>query len=216
MYAVRIALIAVAFALGPRAPCNAAEIRALLIGVSVYDESIGLASLRGPANDVRLWQQTLAGRGVSDIRILADGVDGGAIPTRAAVLAAFADLARSSSAGDLAIITLSGHGTRQPDTNGDEADGLDELFLPADTARAQPGANAIPNAILDDDIGDARDGRQIGSRQFGPGFRRIETQADFDICIERPQMKLELARTQEFAFSLTGRIHIHFQLACDG
>ena len=52
---------------------------------------------------------------------------------------------------------MSGHGTRQPDANGDETDGLDELFLPADTARAEAGSNSIPNAILDDDIGAAVD-----------------------------------------------------------
>ncbi|MFZ1727306.1 MAG: caspase family protein [Albidovulum sp.] len=157
MYGLRVAVVAVAFVLGLWAPGNAAEIRALLIGVSAYDESIGLASLRGPANDVRLWQKTLAERGISDIRVLADGVEGGVIPTHAAILGALADLARTSSAGDLAIITMSGHGTRQPDNNGDETDGLDELFLPADTARAQAGSNAIPNALLDDEIGDAVD-----------------------------------------------------------
>ena len=157
MYGFRVVAIAVTFVLGLWAPGNAAEIRALLIGVSAYDESIGLASLRGPANDVRLWQKTLKARGVSDIRILADAVEGGVIPTHAAILEAMADLARASSAGDLAIITLSGHGTRQPDNNGDETDGLDELFLPADTGRAEAGSNAIPNALLDDEIGVAVD-----------------------------------------------------------
>lgn len=157
MYCIRVAVVAMAFLSGLWSPSSADEIRALLIGVSGYDESIGLASLRGPANDVRLWQKTLSDRGVSDIRILADGVDGGVVPTRAAILNAFSDLARSSAAGDLAIITMSGHGTRQPDNNGDETDGLDELFLPADTARAEAGSNAIPNALLDDDIGGAVD-----------------------------------------------------------
>ena len=99
MYGFRVVAIAVTFVLGLWAPGNAAEIRALLIGVSAYDESIGLASLRGPANDVRLWQKTLKARGVSDIRILADAVEGGVIPTHAAILEAMADLARSSSAG---------------------------------------------------------------------------------------------------------------------
>lgn len=157
MLAVRIATAAVAIVLSYSAPGGAAEVRALLIGVSGYDESIGLASLRGPANDVRLWRQTLRDRGVDDIRVLADGVDGGTIPTRAAILEALADLARSGGPGDLAIVTLSGHGTRQPDASGDETDGLDEVFLPADTARAEPGAAAIPNAILDDEIGAAVD-----------------------------------------------------------
>lgn len=135
----------------------AAETRALLVGVSAYDAAIGLASLRGPANDVRLFRDVLAARGVTDIRLLADGVEGGGQPTRAAILAALADLAQDSAAGDLVFVTLSGHGTRQPDQNGDETDGLDEVFLPADTARAAPGSAAIPNAITDDELGQAVD-----------------------------------------------------------
>ncbi len=157
MFGLRLATVTLAYCLGLSAPCSAAEIRALLIGVSSYDEAIGLTSLRGPANDVRLWQSTLNARGVTDLRMLADGVDGGTIPTRAAILAAFSDLAKDSGPGDLAIVTMSGHGTRQPDQNGDETDGLDEIFLPADTGRAEAGSNFIPNALIDDEIGVAVD-----------------------------------------------------------
>ncbi len=132
-----------------------AETRALLIGVSHYDESAGIASLRGPANDVRLLRDTLAARGVQAITLLADGVEGGAQPTHAAILAAFAQLAATSRPGDLVFVSMSGHGTRQPDDNGDETDGLDEVFLPSDTGRAESGARAIPNALVDDEIGAA-------------------------------------------------------------
>ncbi|MEL7205967.1 MAG: caspase family protein, partial [Pseudomonadota bacterium] len=132
-----------------------AETRALLIGVSDYDESIGLLDLKGPKNDVTLLAATLRGRGIDQIEILADGVDGGQRPTRTAILGAFADLAAKANDGDFVFIHLSGHGTRQADRSGDEADGLDEVFLPADTARAEPGTNQIPNAITDDEIGAA-------------------------------------------------------------
>lgn len=132
-----------------------AEIRALLIGVSDYDDSIGLADLKGPANDVRLLQQVLVARGVGNISILADGVAGGTRPTREKILQAMARLALESDSGDLVYIHMSGHGTRQPDREGDETDGLDEVFLPADTGRANPGSNAIPNALIDDEIGQA-------------------------------------------------------------
>ena len=132
-----------------------AETRALLVGVSVYDESIGLASLRGPANDVALFRAVLEKRGVTDIRVVADGVEGGVSPTRAAIMDALASLAADSAEGDLVFISMSGHGTQQPDMNGDESDGLDEVFLPADTARGQPGASSIPNAITDDELGAA-------------------------------------------------------------
>ena len=132
-----------------------AEIRALLVGVSDYDNSVGLSDLKGPANDGRLMQQVLRGRGVEDISIVADGVAGGVVPTRANILQAMADMAAESAEGDLVYIHLSGHGTQQPDPEGDETDGLDEVFLPADTAPALPGTNAITNALVDDDIGRA-------------------------------------------------------------
>lgn len=132
-----------------------AETRALLVGVSQYDESIGLASLRGPANDVALLRNVLQARGVSDITMLADRVPGGQTPTRLAILDSLAKLARESRAGDLAFIHLSGHGTRQIDVDGDETDGLDEVFLPSDVTRAAPGAKIIPNALVDDEIGAA-------------------------------------------------------------
>ncbi len=138
--------------------CSAqAETRALLIGVSDYDNSIGLADLKGPANDVALLKRVLGNRGVSDITVLADIGDGATSPTRANILAAFADLAATSKPGYFVYIHLSGHGTRQADQNGDETDGLDEVFLPSDTARAEPGAGVIPNAIVDDEIGRAVD-----------------------------------------------------------
>lgn len=132
-----------------------AETRALLVGVSDYDDTLGIADLKGPGNDVRLLQKVLSGRGVQDISILADGVDGAARPTRNAILDALAGLAENAAKGDFIYIHLSGHGTRQKDQNGDETDGLDELFLPADTGRAQTGTGIIPNAIIDDEIGAA-------------------------------------------------------------
>ena len=135
----------------------AAETRALLIGVSDYDDATGVADLRGPANDVRLLAEVLRARGVEAMTLLADGVEGAARPTRAAILSALDALAREAGPGDFVLIHYSGHGTRQADANGDEADGLDEVILPADTARAEAGASRIPNAIVDDELGQAVD-----------------------------------------------------------
>lgn len=136
------------------APASA-ETRAILVGVSDYDDSINLADLRGPANDVRLLKSILTDRDVADLTVLADAVDGGTRPTRAAILGALADMSGRARPGDLVYIHMSGHGTRQADRDGDETDGLDEVFLPADTARAKAGENAIPNAIVDDELGRA-------------------------------------------------------------
>lgn len=132
-----------------------AETLALLIGVSDYDEATGIADLRGPPNDVRLLRQVLKRRGVTDIAVLADAVDGAARPTRAAILDAFGRLADKAGPGDFVFVHLSGHGTRQPDRNGDETDGQDEVFLTADTTRADAGTGLIGNALVDDDIGRA-------------------------------------------------------------
>ncbi len=134
-----------------------AETRALLIGVSDYDDAIGLADLRGPANDVELLRDVLKGRGVSAITVLADGLDGAERPTRAAIVAALRAEAEQATEGDFVYLHFSGHGTRQTDPDGDESDGLDEVFLPADTARAAADTGLIANALVDDEIGRAVD-----------------------------------------------------------
>ncbi len=131
------------------------ETRALLVGVSDYDNRFGITDLKGPVNDVKLLTRVLQARGIEDISILADGVDGSKRPTRNAILQALKHQAEIAQEGDFIYIHLSGHGTRQPDENGDETDGLDEVFLPADTERAALGIGAIPNAISDDEIGAA-------------------------------------------------------------
>lgn len=100
-------------------------------------------------------RDTLGALGIAEVTILADGVEGGTLPTRAAILDAFAAMARVSRQGDLVFVSMSGHGTRQPDIDGDETDGLDEVFLPSDTGRAEGGARTIPNALVDDEIGAA-------------------------------------------------------------
>lgn len=132
-----------------------AELRAVLVGVSEYDEATGIADLKGPPNDIALIAGILTARGAEDITILVDGAGDEKRPTRAAILKAFAQVAAASGPGDLVYIHLSGHGTRQADRTGDETDGLDEVFLPADTGRAEPGSGTIPNALVDDEIGEA-------------------------------------------------------------
>jgi hypothetical protein len=153
----RIILAVVALAIAGVAPPAEAASRALLIGVSDYDNSIGLSDLRGPVNDVRILRDALAARGVEHIYVLADGIDGGTRPTRAAILGALDRLANEAAAGDLVYVHLSGHGSQQFDLNGDEADGLDEVFMPADSDRAEPGAGTYPNAIVDEELGAAVD-----------------------------------------------------------
>ena len=61
-------------------------------------------------------------------------------------------------AGISSTLYLSGHGFQQPDADGDEDDGYDELFLPIDIERwkgPEDGPKAIRNAIRDEEIGAA-------------------------------------------------------------
>lgn len=137
---------------------------AVLVGVSDYDDATGIADLRGPMNDVKLLRDTLQQRGDFNITVLADGIEGAQRPTRAAILDTLAKLTTQVSSGDFIYIHLSGHGTQQPDQNGDESDGLDEVFLPADTQLAPPGSQEIPNAIRDEELGAAvADLRRLGA-----------------------------------------------------
>ncbi|MEM8775599.1 MAG: caspase family protein [Pseudomonadota bacterium] len=130
-----------------------AQSLALLVGVSNYDETIGLSDLRGPANDVRLLRDVLQTRGDFDIRVLADGVENADVPTRQAIINELDRLVADAQPDSFIYIHFSGHGTQQADRGGDESDGKDEVFLPADTMRAEPGTSTIPNAIVDEEIG---------------------------------------------------------------
>ena len=135
-------------------PCAlSAEVRALLIGVSDYvEDELGFDDLAGPANDVRLMSSQIARRGVTDIVTL--GGDDGTMPTRAAIAAAFETLIDRTTPGDFIYVHLSGHGTQVRDVSGDEADGLDEVFLPADATRSTDGTVATTNGIADEELGD--------------------------------------------------------------
>jgi len=126
---------------------------ALLVGVSDYSDGIGIPALNGPRNDVSLLRLALSARADFEVNVLADGVEDAARPTRAAILGALDDLAGRVAPGDFVYIHLSGHGTQQPDDNGDESYGLDEVFLPAYTGRATSGSREIPNAIRDEELG---------------------------------------------------------------
>ncbi|WP_454610638.1 caspase family protein [Labrenzia sp. MBR-25] len=130
-----------------------AEVRALLVGVSDYQDDSGIPDLRGPRNDVLLMRDILIKRGADDITLLAHDVEDANEPTHRAILESLEAMAGRSGPGDLVYIHLSGHGSRQIDRNGDETDGLDEVFLAADTRKADDGSNELPNALTDDEIG---------------------------------------------------------------
>ncbi len=136
-----LALCIVVFLVHPRL-ASAANV-ALLIGVSDYDQSVGLPDLRGPSNDVALMQEVLAAHGF-EITILADGETDGIIPTGTAMLGALDDLVERVGQGDLVYLHFSGLGAQQGALGGG---GMDAVLLPTDTARADAGSSVIPNAL---------------------------------------------------------------------
>ena len=138
------------------APSQAANHWALLVGVSEYPALGPERQLRGPRNDVIALRDTLSGMqgGWRRMSVLADGVpqaDG--LPTRAAIAGNLERLARDVEPGDFVVIYFSGHGSQQPAAaDRDEADGLDEIFLPRDIGRWDGKIGSVRNALTDDDI----------------------------------------------------------------
>lgn len=137
--------------------------RALLVAVTAYPNLKKSNWLVGPNNDAVLVREYLRANkdapfADDNITVLADGIEGAkGTPTKAAILAALADL-ETSKPGDFIYIHFSGHGSQQPAlVQGKETDGLDEIFLPADTKMWKQGDTGVPNALLDDEIGTALD-----------------------------------------------------------
>lgn len=111
--------------------------KALCIGINNYPGTH--MDLSGCVNDANDWTQTLTARGFT-VKTLLD-----AQATKANMTQAMTELIAAGQIGETLIITYSGHGTYQPDTDGDETDGLDEALCPYDIQTA--GA-----ALSDDEI----------------------------------------------------------------
>lgn len=139
---------------------------ALLIACTAYPNLPPKVSLVGPNHDAALVRDYLTKAAPvpfkpENVTILADDVDGAAgSPTHANILAALKGLAENPDLkrDDFVYIHLSGHGAQQPQfREGNESDGLDEIFLPADTGKWEDREKGVPNALVDDDIGAALD-----------------------------------------------------------
>lgn len=133
--------------------------RALIVGVSGYPNLADSLRLTGPKNDSREVANTLARLGIpaADITVLADGVDNlshGIVnegpATKAAVLGKLSRLADISQPGDLVVFYFSGHGSQQPDRNGDEGGSADEIILPYDVGKWN--GSEVDRAIADDEL----------------------------------------------------------------
>ena len=122
---------------------------ALCIGINNYPGTH--MDLQGCVNDANDWAAALGERGFKVAKLLDDQA------TKAAMVAAMNDLIGKAGKGDSLVITFSGHGTYQPDEDGDEADGLDEALCPYDLQTN--GA-----ALIDDEIREIFGARKPGMR----------------------------------------------------
>jgi hypothetical protein len=111
--------------------------KALCIGINNYPGTH--MDLQGCVNDANDWAAALSARGFTVTTLLDDQA------TKAAMVAAMGNLIGKAAKNDSLVITFSGHGTYQPDTDGDEVDGLDEALCPYDLQTN--GA-----ALIDDEI----------------------------------------------------------------
>ena len=120
--------------------------RALLLGI---DEYTHVHPLVGPVNDAKAMRSFISGDlgyADRDIRMLLN-----AEATRENILETFEDwLIDGTAEGDEVFLFFSGHGFRQPDEDGDEADRYDETLIPVDVQVAADGA--ISGMITDDEI----------------------------------------------------------------
>ena len=139
-----------------------AEKFALFVAVNDYPLLGESARLNGPANDADLMSRYLLatpelGFSRERMTILANGgIAADGAPTRQEIGDRLDTLVRTVSAGDFVYIHFAGHGSRQRARDPrSEPDGLDEIFLPADTKPAENGT--YPNALVDDDLGAALD-----------------------------------------------------------
>jgi hypothetical protein len=147
---------------GPDGGAKAGGKHALLVGVTKYDHLSRDKHLIGPANDVRLMRRLLEERYQFPAEAIVSLTEAEGSPdrrpTRANIERAFHRLAEEAREGDQVVILLAGHGDRQPesdppDPDFPEPDGLDEIFLPADIGKGQGSPMRVPNAIVDNELG---------------------------------------------------------------
>lgn len=138
--------------------------RALLVACTDYPNLPKRNWLIGPKHDAGLVRDYLLRNAPvafqpDNVTLLAKDVDGASgLPTHAAITAALADIAAKVQRDDFVYLHLSGHGAQQPQRReGDETDGLDEIFLPVDIEKWVDRAAGVPNALVDDEIGAALD-----------------------------------------------------------
>lgn len=106
-------------------PAGAKTRRAVVIGLGEQQDK-SWAKINGD-RDVPLVVSMLKANGFSDVVSLTN-----AKATKAGIVGAFNSLIARAGRGDVVYIQFSGHGQMMTDLSGDEADGLDEAWIPYD------------------------------------------------------------------------------------
>jgi hypothetical protein len=120
--------------------------KAVCIGINNYP---GTGSdLSGCINDANDWKAELERRGFTVEELLDKQA------TKAAMHQAISNLVKQARAGDVAVITYSGHGSWIADEDNDEPDARDEVLCPYD----------INNPLTDDELYDIFAERERGVR----------------------------------------------------
>lgn len=143
---------------------QAKELRALIVGVSEYPNLPQDFQLEGPRNDAERARNVLTQRGFApgNIKVLADGVSGAAMPTRSNILAELDHLAKTAAEDDFVFLYFAGHGSQQPADHStaegrSEADGMHEIFLPRDVGKWDGSVGGVKNALVKTEMRDAVD-----------------------------------------------------------
>jgi hypothetical protein len=128
-----------------------ADQRALIVGVGDYAALD--ADLTGIDVDMEMMTEVAINLGFADdeIKVLYDA-DATLENIERAMTTWVRDGVRT---GDTVLIYFSGHGSRVPDTNGDEEDGADEVYLPHDAyvrRNHRPGEPQFGNIVIDDEF----------------------------------------------------------------
>ena len=129
---------------------------ALLVGVSSYPSLDEDLQLIGPKNDAKLMRQVLLNNGFNPENVTSL-VSGGEKPTKEAIMTALQNIADKARKDDFVYLHFGGHGSQQLSAEGsdDEADGMDEIFLPANVGEWNYDIGQVKNAITDNEIGSA-------------------------------------------------------------
>ena len=134
---------------------------ALLIGVTHYPGLSNSNQLEGPANDVLLMSDLLREVyefSADNIVILSEKEgekDPSRLPTRENIKRECERLARDAKKSDKVVVSMSGHGSRQPEhPNHPNPSGLDKTFLPRDIDKWDKEIEQTQNAIPGWELGD--------------------------------------------------------------